>query len=75
MFLGPIWRSVMAKKKGVKVNTSQTKPQVWAIRLEMDEDDHERIARIARALKLSKAGFARMAVMDRVRLEEARVKE
>jgi hypothetical protein len=65
----------MAKKKGAKVPTTEARPQVWAIRLEFDERDHERIARAARALRLSKAGAARMAVMEWLREQEARIKE
>jgi hypothetical protein len=65
----------MAKKKVRKVLATETKREIWAVRLEFDSADHERLERIAKLLKLSKAGFARMAVMDRVREEEARVKE
>ncbi len=65
----------MAKKKGGKVQTTQARPATWAVRLEFDAADHERLEQVARTLKLSKAGFSRMAVMDRVREEEARVKE
>jgi hypothetical protein len=65
----------MAKKKVAKVQATQNKPQVWAVRLEFEATDHEEIERVAKMLKLSKAGFARMAVMDRVRAEKARLKE
>jgi hypothetical protein len=56
-------------------SATETKREIWAVRLEFDSADHERLERVAKLLKLSKAGFARMAVMDRVREEEARVKE
>ena len=66
----------MAKKKVGKVKTAtRARPETWAVRLEFDADDHERLEAVTRLLKLSKAGFARMAVMDRVREEEARIKE
>jgi DNA-binding transcriptional regulator YiaG len=65
----------MAKKKAAKMEATQDKRQVWAVRLEFEATDHEEIERIAKMLKLSKAGFARMAVMDRVRAEKARMKE
>ncbi len=65
----------MAKKKGGKVQTTQARPATWAVRLEFDAADHERLEQAARKFRLSKAGFARMAVMDRVRETEATVKE
>lgn len=64
----------MAKKKVAKVPATAV-AKTWAIRLDLTERDHERIERMADALKVSKAAFARMAVMDRVRVEEARIKE
>lgn len=65
----------MAKKKVAKVNVVKDAKQTWAVRLEFDAADHERLEHVARSLRLSKAAFARMAVVDRIRAEEARVKE
>jgi DNA-binding transcriptional regulator YiaG len=65
----------MAKKKAAMIQATEDKRQVWAVRLEFEAADHEEIERIAKMLKLSKAGFARMAVMDRVRAEKSRMKE
>ncbi len=57
-------------------DTVQSIPmKTWAVRLEFDAADHERIEQAARKLRLGKTAFARMAVMDRVRIEEARIKE
>jgi hypothetical protein len=64
----------MAKKKVGKVQAT-AEPATKAIRLDMSPRDHERIEHVAKSLKVSKAAFARMAVMDRVRAEEARIKE
>lgn len=44
-----------------------------AVRLEFDAATHERLEQTAKNLKLSKAGFAQMAVMDRLREEEKRL--
>lgn len=64
----------MAKKKAVKVEAVIDPAATKPIRLELTADDHAGITEVARALKLSKAAFARMAVMDRVRAEKARLK-
>jgi hypothetical protein len=65
----------MAKKRTPKVPAVEQKPEVWSVRLVLDAADHARLERVAKTLRLSKASFARMAVMERVRTEENRVKE
>jgi hypothetical protein len=64
----------MAKKNVAKVEATSTKRETWAVRLEFDAADHEKLEEVARFLKLSKAAFARMVVMREVRAEKARMK-
>jgi hypothetical protein len=61
----------MAKKAGAKtVQTATRKRKGVAVRLEMDPEDIERLERVARRLGLSRASFARMAVLARIGEEE-----
>lgn len=65
----------MAKKKATKMQAVETKQETWAVRLQLDAADHEELERVAKFLRLSKAGFARMAIIERIRVERARMSQ
>jgi hypothetical protein len=61
----------MAKKKAAKVEAVQDANATMPVRLEFKLPDHERLARIAGARGLSKAAYARQAVLERMKADEA----
>ena len=68
----------MAKKKAPKVPAATTKRVVKRtgspVRLDLRSEDQERLERMARARGLSKAAYARMAVMERIKADEEKEK-
>jgi hypothetical protein len=64
----------MAKKtaKGAKqMNAVEERRLVKGVRLDLSPSDHKRLERRARERGLTMASYARMAVLDRLRQEEA----
>jgi hypothetical protein len=59
----------MARKKAPKVTTTKTRAGI-AVRLELKQDDFDRLQRRADAIGLTKASYARMAVMERIKADE-----
>ncbi len=65
-----------AKAKGKQVISSTRKavrnrnPLLVAVRLDLTERDAERLERVAREMGLSKASFARMATLERIKAIE-----
>jgi hypothetical protein len=66
----------MAKaKKGARpMSAAQTEKVARPVRLDLSESDHERLERQARARGLNKASYARQAVLERIKSDEAGVK-
>jgi hypothetical protein len=65
----------MSKKKASpKVNAVQEKRVVKPVRLELSEADHERLETVAEVKGLNKASYARMAVLERIKADEAGAK-
>ncbi len=67
----------MAKKKAPKVPPSTMKrkpPQRTGtpVRLDLRSEDLERLDKVCRARGLSRAAYSRMAVMERIKADEAR---
>lgn len=60
----------MAKKRGQKVPATAEKGTDKPVRLVLGEDDHERLERQAKRLGLSKAAYARMALMRAIENDE-----
>jgi hypothetical protein len=60
----------MAKKKAKPVEAVLDPTATKPIRLEMSESDHARIKRAADARGLSKAAYARQAVLQQIRRDE-----
>ena len=63
----------MAKRKAPKVATTTAKYQRSgvAVRLELRPEDIERLERVASVKGLSKASYARMAVLAQIKKDEA----
>jgi hypothetical protein len=62
----------MAKKKrAAKVEATKEERATRPVRLDLSPTDHERLERCARRLGLSKSSYARMAVLERIRADEA----
>lgn len=59
-----------AKKMETTATPKRTRSGI-AVRLELPEEDHERMAKLARRLGLSLASYARMAVMKQMEQEES----
>jgi hypothetical protein len=64
----------MAKKKAAKVEAEviQEERAARPVRLDLAEIDHDRLETQARKLGLSKSSYARMAVLERIKADEAR---
>jgi len=66
----------MAKAKGKQVIASTTKsvrkrnPDLVAVRLDLSSRDAARLERCAQAKGLSKASYARMATLERIKADE-----
>jgi hypothetical protein len=60
----------MAKKTGVKKVPATRQRKGVAVRLDMDPKDIERLERVAKRRGLSRASFARMAVLHLIDQEE-----
>jgi hypothetical protein len=62
----------MAKKKpGGKVPATSNQPTIRHARIELDDNDYERLKRVAKSNGLSIAGFIRQAVLKQIRREES----
>jgi hypothetical protein len=62
----------MAKKKASKVEAVQEERAARPVRLDLAEVDHDRLENQARKLGLSKSSYARMAVLERIKVDEGR---
>ena len=60
----------MAKKVAKKANAEESQRSGRPVRLDLPEDDHERLEKCARKCGLNKASYARMAVLERLRTDE-----
>jgi hypothetical protein len=60
------------KKSPKKMPAIQEEKAVWSVRLDLSERDHERMKVCAGALGLSKASYARMAVLERMKADEGK---
>jgi very-short-patch-repair endonuclease len=58
-------------KKGTKMNAVQTEKAARPVRLDLSESDHQRLERLARERGLNKASYARQAVLERMKADEA----
>jgi hypothetical protein len=62
----------MAKIKAkAKMNAVQTEKAARPVRLDLSETDHERLERCARERGLNKASYARQAVLEKIKADEA----
>jgi len=64
----------MAKKKtgGPKVPATSAEPGIRHARIELPDDDYERLKRAANRVHISVAAYIRQAVMERIESDEAR---
>ena len=60
------------KKGASRMTAVQTERAVRPVRLDLSETDHERLERLARERGLNKASYARQAVLERMRADEAK---
>jgi hypothetical protein len=58
-------------KKGAKMNALQTEKAARPVRLDLSESDHQRLERCARERGLNKASYARQAVLEKIKADEA----
>jgi hypothetical protein len=65
-------RSRMAKKRANKVQTVQDIRAARPVRLDLSQGDHERLQALADERGLSKSSYARMAVLERMKADEAK---
>ncbi len=61
----------MSKKKSIKPDLSPAGRDIRTVRLDLRPDDFDRLDRCAQRRGLSKASYARMAVLDLIRSDEA----
>jgi hypothetical protein len=61
----------MAKKVAARPAQQAQERSGRPVRLELSAGDHERLERCARERGLSKASYARMAVLERLKTDEA----
>jgi hypothetical protein len=61
----------MVKKAAKKVITTQQVRSGRPVRLDMSEADHKRMERLATERGLSKASYARMAVLKQMKTDES----
>jgi hypothetical protein len=62
----------MAKKRAAKVEAVIVERSGKPVRLDLAEPDFDRLERIARSMGLTKASYARMAVIERMRADESK---
>jgi hypothetical protein len=62
----------MARKQAKKVQATQPIRTGRPVRLDLTDEDHERLERQAKRRGLSKASYARMAVLERLEADEFR---
>jgi hypothetical protein len=63
----------MARKKEKEMPETSSEQEIMRIRLDLPLADYKRLERIARSKGLSKASFARMAVLAMIKAEEKEV--
>jgi predicted DNA-binding protein len=64
----------MAKKRVAKVEEVKAERNGKPVRLDLPDPDFERLERVAKHMGLTKASYARMAVLERIRADEAKIK-
>jgi hypothetical protein len=62
----------MAKKRAKKVNAVREEKMARPVRLDLSSADHVRLERQARERGLSKSAYARQAVLERIKADEAK---
>ena len=62
----------MGKKRVNEVKADREEKIVKAVRLDLSPVDHKRLEDCAREKGLNKAAYARMAVLDRIKADEAK---
>lgn len=62
----------MAKKRATKVEVVKVERSGKPVRLDLADPDFERLERVAKHMGLTKASYARMAVLERIRTDEAK---
>jgi len=66
-------KTTKVAKGGKRMNAVQDEKAARPVRLDLSDADHKRLERCARERGLSKASFARMAVLERIQeIEERR---
>jgi hypothetical protein len=63
--------STVAKKSAKKMDVAEKVKVLKAVRLELSPVDHERLEQCARERGLNMASYARMAVLERIKADEA----
>lgn len=61
----------MAKKKDPKVQATADDRMTKPVRLDLSEADFERLEKCAKEKGLTKASYARMAVLKEIKIDEA----
>jgi hypothetical protein len=61
----------MAKKRATNVQRVQNERRVKPVRLDLSETDHKRLEKLADERGLNKASYARMAILERMKTDEA----
>ena len=64
--------TAQAVKTVKRSTTAQAVKIVRPVRLDLTDNDHERLERLARERGLNKASYARQAVLERMRADEGR---
>jgi hypothetical protein len=65
-------KTTKAAKSGKRMNTVQVEKAARPVRLDLADIDHKRLERCARERGLSKAAYARQAVLERIKADEGR---
>jgi hypothetical protein len=60
----------MARKQAKPVQATKPNRTGRGVRLDLADEDHERLERQARQRGLNKASYARMAVLERIKRDE-----
>jgi hypothetical protein len=63
----------MAKKRAAKVEAVKVERNGKPVRLDLPDPDFERLERVAKKMGLTKASYARMAVLERMRADESKI--
>jgi hypothetical protein len=65
-------KTTKVAKGGKRMNAVQDEKAARPVRLDLSANDHVRLERCARERGLSKASYARQAVLERIRADEGR---